>query len=87
MNNPYIFPSSNIIPCYRNNHFSTGLMKMYNKTLPIYSQKKYIDQIIYVHEPIISVQAQQKTREPILSTINCKSKYTVRFEICSKENS
>ena len=61
-----------------NNNLSIEHMRIYDKTLPISIQKKYIEQMLYAREPIISVQEQRQTREPIPIGIKCKSSYTVR---------
>jgi len=80
MNSRCLCSSFNIVPWWQNNNLSTKLMKIYDKTLPICAQKKYIEQLNYVREPIISVQAQQQAREAIPISIKCKSKYTVRSD-------
>ncbi|CAF3446407.1 unnamed protein product [Rotaria sp. Silwood1] len=67
---------SNIVPWCRNNNLSTKLPKINSNILLISPQKKSIEQINCVREPIISVQEQRRTREKISSSIKCKSKYT-----------
>jgi hypothetical protein len=78
MTNRCLCLSSNIVPWWRNNTLSIKHTKIYDKNLPISIQKKYIEQMQYVREPIISVQEQRQTREPIPIGIKCKSNYTVR---------
>ncbi|CAF3420794.1 unnamed protein product [Rotaria sp. Silwood1] len=67
---------SNIVPWCRNNNLSTKLPKINSNILLLSPQKKSIEQINCVREPIISVQEQRRTREKISSSIKCKSKYT-----------
>jgi hypothetical protein len=85
MNNRWLCLSSNIVPWWQNNNLSTKLTKICEKTLPICSQKKYIEQLNYVREPIISVQAQRQARETIPSSIKCKPNYTVRKKVSKHE--
>jgi hypothetical protein len=80
MDNRCLCSSFNTVPWGRNNNLSIKRTKLYDKTLPISIQKKYIEQMQYVREPIISVQAQRQTREPIPTGIKCKSNYTVRSD-------
>lgn len=80
MDNRWLCSSFNSIPWWRNNNLSTRLTPLFHKTLPICSQKKYIEQMNYIREPIISVQAQRQAREPTPSGIKCKSNYTVRAD-------
>ncbi|CAF2435263.1 unnamed protein product [Rotaria sp. Silwood2] len=74
--NPRFFDStSNIVPWCQNNNLSTRVPKINSNILLICPQKKSVEQINCVREPIISVQEQRQTREKILPSINCKSKY------------
>ncbi|CAF1229586.1 unnamed protein product [Rotaria sordida] len=78
MNLRFFDSASNIVPWCRNNNLSTRLPKINSNILLICPQKKSIEQIKCVREPIISVQKQRQTREKILSNIKCKSKFIVK---------
>ena len=71
--------SSNMVPYWRNNNLLTR--KLNENTLLTCSAKKAIEQMNYVREPIISVQEQRQARQEIPLGIQCKSNYTVRYDI------